>query len=96
MAQNMRPSRCCRTDDLVDQEEGSVIEKKIHLVFSIVMSLFMIGIMSFVVTYLNIGWNEETIDKWLSSFFVAWVVGFPLLYFFGPVFRKVITRILAR
>jgi hypothetical protein len=31
------------------------MEKKAHLIFSIVMSLFMISIMSFVVTYLNIG-----------------------------------------
>jgi len=41
------------------------MEKKVHLIFSIVMSLFMISIMSFVVTYLNIGWTDQTIDKWL-------------------------------
>jgi len=35
------------------------------------MSLFMISIMSFVVTYLNIGWTDQTINKWLSSFIVA-------------------------
>ncbi len=44
------------------------MEKKVHLIFSIVMSLFMISIMSFVVTYLNIGWTDQTIEKWLSSF----------------------------
>jgi len=60
------------------------------------MSLFMIGIMSFVVTYLNIGWTDETIEKWLSSFLVAWIVGFPLLYIFGPVFRNAIARILSK
>ncbi len=69
-------------------------EKKIHLVFSFVMSLFMISIMSFVVTYLNIGWTDQTIEKWLSSFAVAWVVGFPLLFIFGPVFKKEIARFL--
>jgi hypothetical protein len=42
----------------------------------------MIGIMSFVVTYMNIGWNDQTIEKWLSSFGIAWLVGFPLLYIF--------------
>jgi len=70
------------------------MEKKVHLIFSIVMSLFMISIMSFVVTFLNIGWCDQTISKWLSSFTVAWMVGFPLLYIFGPVFRKLITKLL--
>ncbi len=68
------------------------MEMKIHLIFSFVMSLFMISIMSFVVTCLNIGWTDQTIHKWLSSFFVAWLVGFPLLFIFGPVFKKTITK----
>ncbi|HIC40660.1 MAG TPA: DUF2798 domain-containing protein, partial [Piscirickettsiaceae bacterium] len=53
------------------------------------MSLFMISIMSFVVTYLNLGgWTDQIIEKWLSSFVIAWIVGFPLLYVFGPIFKK--------
>ena len=69
---------------------------KVHFIFSLVMSLFMISIMSFVVTYLNIGWTDQTIDKWLSSFVVAWCVGFPLLFFFGPVFKKSIEKLLSK
>ena len=72
------------------------MEKKVHLIYSIVMSLFMISIMSFVVTYLNIGWTDQTINKWLSSFAVAWIVGFPLLYIFGPVFKNVIVKSLSK
>ena len=69
------------------------MEKKVHLIFSIVMSLFMISIMSFVVTYLNLGgWTEDIIEKWLSSFVIAWIVGFPLLYIFGPIFKKSIMK----
>lgn len=72
------------------------VKMKAHLIFSLVMSLFMISIMSFVVTYLNIGWTDQTITKWLSSFVVAWCVGFSLLFFFGPVFKKVIERLLSK
>jgi len=72
------------------------MEKKVHLIFSIVMSLFMISIMSFVVTYLNIGWTDQTIEKWLSSFVIAWIVGFPLLYIFGPIFKKTIVKSLSK
>jgi len=68
------------------------MDKKIHLVFSLVMSTFMILIMSFVVTMVNVGWSEQTIAKWLNSFFYAWIVGFPLMYFFAPIFRKIIAK----
>ncbi|HAN33327.1 MAG TPA: DUF2798 domain-containing protein [Gammaproteobacteria bacterium] len=73
------------------------MEKKVHLIFSIVMSLFMISIMSFVVTYLNLGgWTDQIIEKWLSSFVIAWIVGFPLLYIFGPIFKKAIMKSLSK
>jgi len=72
------------------------MEKKVHLIFSIVMSLFMISIMSFVVTYVNIGWVDETIEKWLSSFAIAWLVGFPLLYVFAPIFKQTIIKSLSK
>jgi len=73
------------------------MEKKVHLIFSIIMSLFMISIMSFVVTYLNLGgWTNQIIEKWLSSFVIAWIVGFPLLYVFGPIFKKAIMKSLSK
>jgi len=68
------------------------MDKKIHLVFSLVMSTFMILIMSFVVTMVNVGWSDQTIVKWLNSFFYAWIVGFPLMNFFAPIFRKIIAK----
>jgi hypothetical protein len=60
------------------------------------MSAFMIFIMSFVVTYMNIGWTDQTVDKWLTSFVYAWVVGFPLLYVFAPIFKKMIMKSLSK
>ena len=72
------------------------MEKKVHLIFSVVMSAFMIFIMSFVVTYMNIGWTEQTVDKWLTSFVYAWVVGFPLLFVFAPIFKKTIIKSLSK
>jgi len=57
----------------------------------------MISIMSLVVTYLNLGgWTDQTIEKWLSSFVIAWIVGFPLLYVFGPIFKKAIMKSLSK
>jgi hypothetical protein len=76
--------------------EKAQIEKSAHLRFSLVMSLFMISIMSFVVTYANIGWNDQTIEKWLSSFGIAWLIGFPLLHVFAPIFKKAIVKSLSK
>ncbi|MBT4315682.1 MAG: DUF2798 domain-containing protein [Candidatus Thioglobus sp.] len=72
------------------------MEKKVHLIFSVVMSAFMIFIMSFVVTYMNIGWTEQTVDKWLTSFVYAWAVVFPLLFVFAPIFKKTIIKSLGK
>jgi len=72
------------------------MEKKVHLIFSIIMSAFMILIMSFVVTYMNIGWTDQTIEKWLTSFVYAWIVGFPLLFIFAPIFKKAIIKSLTK
>ena len=72
------------------------MEKKVRLIFIVVMSLFMVLIMSFVVTYNNVGWTDQTIDLWLSSFLYAWIVAFPLIYIFSPIFKKTIVKILSK
>ena len=72
------------------------MEKKIHLVFSLVMSVFMVAIMSFVVTLINIGWVDTLISQWLESFFYAWLVAFPIIYVFSPIFRKLVTKQLTK
>ena len=72
------------------------MEKKVHLIFSVAMSFFMVMVMSFVVTYKNVGWTDQTIDLWLSSYFYTWVVAFPLIYIFAPIFKKAIIKSLSK
>ena len=72
------------------------MEKKIHLVFSLVMSVFMVAIMSFVVTLINIGWADTLISQWLERFFYAWLVAFPIIYVFSPIFKKLVTKQLTK
>jgi hypothetical protein len=72
------------------------MEKKIHLVFTLVMSAFMIFFMSLVVTIVNIGFNDQLLISWAKGFAVAWVVGAPLMFIFAPIFRKTITKKLTR
>jgi hypothetical protein len=72
------------------------MEKKVHLYFSIVMSIFMVFFMSFVVTFANIGFSDYLISAWLKSFVIAWIVAFPLIYFFAPIFKKMIMKKLSK
>ncbi|MDC0407065.1 DUF2798 domain-containing protein [Candidatus Thioglobus sp.] len=72
------------------------MEKKVHLIFSVAMSFFMVMVMSFVVTYKNVGWTDQTIDLWLSSFLYAWIVAFPLIFIFAPIFKKAIVKFLSK
>jgi positive regulator of sigma E activity len=68
------------------------MEKKIHLVFTLVMSAFMIFFMSLVVVVVNMGFSEHLFSAWMKSFIIAWVIGAPLMFVFAPIFRKVITK----
>jgi len=69
-------------------------QKRFHLVFSMVMGLLMISVMTFVITAVNIGFSNDFLDKWLHAFWVAYVVGVPVIYFVAPVARKLTARIL--
>jgi uncharacterized protein HemY len=69
------------------------MEKKVHLYFSLLMSIFMVAVMSFVVSAVNIGFNEHLIAAWLTSFAIAWVVAFPIIFFFAPMIKKFATRL---
>lgn len=69
-------------------------QKKFHLVFSIVMGLLMISLMTFVITAVNVGFPPDFLDKWPHAFGVAYVVGVPVIFFVAPLARKLTGRIL--
>lgn len=70
------------------------MEKKIYLIFTLTMSIFMIFFMSLVVTIVNIGVSDIglLLSSWAKGFVVAWIAGFPLMFVFAPIFKKIITK----
>jgi hypothetical protein len=52
--------------------------------------------MSFVVTFVHTGFSADLVTKWLNGFWVAWLVGFPLMFIFAPIFKKTITKLLIK
>ncbi|MDD5298086.1 MAG: DUF2798 domain-containing protein [Rhodocyclaceae bacterium] len=69
-------------------------QKKFHLVFSFVMGLMMISLMTFVITVVNMGFGPEFFARWGRAFLVAYPVGVPVIYFLAPVARKLTSRLL--
>jgi len=69
-------------------------QKKFHLVFSFVMGAMMISLMTFVITWVNVGLGLDFVARWMKAFAIAYVVGVPVIFFLAPVARKLTGRIL--
>ena len=69
------------------------VHKRFHLVFSFVMGLLMISLMTFVITAVNIGFTSEFLGRWGKAFAVAYVVGVPVIFFVAPIARKLTARL---
>jgi len=69
-------------------------QKKFHLVFSFVMGLLMISLMTFVITAVNIGFPADFLAHWGKAFAVAYVVGVPVIFFIAPIARKLTGKLL--
>ncbi len=69
-------------------------QKKFHLVFSSVMGAMMISIMTFVISLVNVGWDDHFFQTWMKAFGIAYVVGVPVIFLLAPVARKITARLL--
>lgn len=69
-------------------------QKKFHLVFSLVMGLLMITLMTFVITAVNVGFTPDFLARWGRAFMIAYVVGVPVIFFMAPLARKLTGKLL--
>jgi uncharacterized protein YaaW (UPF0174 family) len=69
-------------------------QKKFHLVFSFVMGLMMVFVVTFVITLSNVGWSEHFMRLWLSAFLLAYGVAVPAIFYLAPLARKLTGRLL--
>ena len=67
-------------------------KNRFHLVFSLLMGAMMISLMTFVITFVNVGLVEDFVGRWLRAFLIAYVVGVPVIYFLAPFARKMTAR----
>ena len=63
--------------------------KYFHLVFSFLMGAAMVSIVTFAVTLANVGFGSEFLGRWARAGSIAYCVAVPVIYFLGPVVRRV-------
>jgi len=68
-------------------------QKKLHLVFSLLMGAMMFFVMTFLVTAVNIGFSAHFLSSWMKSYAVAYVFGVPVIFVFAPVARRLAARL---
>lgn len=73
-----------------------MIAKKYEtILFALVNGAFMSGFMSFVITFLNIGFVDNFIFLWLGAYWKAFLVAFPIILLVTPRIRKVVSNLVS-
>jgi hypothetical protein len=49
--------------------------------------------MSFIITYLNIGFTDDFWQKWGEAFIKAFIFAFPIVFFVAPTVQKLVNKL---
>ena len=66
------------------------------ILFSCLVSLIMVAVVSAVVVTLNEGFSTDLVGHWLRSFAISWPVAFPTLTIVAPVVRRFVEKVTVR
>ncbi len=64
------------------------------VVFALFMAFFMSGIMSLVVTTINIGLVDDLILRWLNSWPMTFAIAFPTIMVVAPMVKRIVGRLI--
>lgn len=65
-------------------------------VFAVLMSIYMVTLMTFVITWANTGLSEGFLGRWWRAFYIAWPIAFTLILIGAPQLQKVTARLLKK
>lgn len=71
------------------------LPKHFHAVFSLLMALIMVTIVTGVVSAVNVGLGPDFPAAWLKSFIIAYPVAVACIYFLAPKVRAMAMRLTA-
>ncbi len=67
---------------------------KHRMIFSIIMSLILSILMTCWVTWINLGWGPDFIEKWMAAFRLAWPAAALIAFALGPFIQGATQRII--
>ena len=70
--------------------------KHARLVTALLMSIYMVTIMTFVITWVNTGIDADFLSRWWRAFYIAWPIAFSLILLGGPLMQKAASKLIRR
>lgn len=68
-----------------------MIDKRYErFIFSFILSLFMAGLMSMIITWLNLGLVENFIYIWGQAYWKSFIIAFPIVILITPYVKKLV------
>jgi len=65
-------------------------------VFAVLMSIYMVTLMTLVITWANTGLSEGFLGRWWRAFYIAWPIAFALILVGAPKLQKVTAMLLKK
>ncbi|MCC5900555.1 MAG: DUF2798 domain-containing protein [Halomonas sp.] len=59
-----------------------------RIVFAVLMSIYMVTLMTFVITWANTGFIDGFLGRWWRAFYIAWPIAFYLILLGAPRFQR--------
>lgn len=75
-------------------EGKPVLKDPARFIFPVAMAFFMALLMTFVVTFMNLGFPSNFVFQWLKAFAVAWPLASCVAFVAVPLARRITTRII--
>ena len=72
------------------------MEGKARYIFPVIMTGIIVFLVSFLVTFLNVGFPANFVSLWLKAFFTGWPIAAVVAFFAIPAARKATGWIVAR
>ena len=63
-------------------------------VFAVIMSIYMVTIMTFVITLVNTGMEGDFIARWWRAFYIAWPIAFILILVGAPRLQRLASKLI--
>lgn len=63
------------------------------LTFAVLMSIYMVTLMTFVITWANTGLDGNFLSRWWRAFYIAWPIAFALILLGAPRLQRLVGRL---